>query len=217
MSDSTVLLPCPFCGGQAWTNGDGVSEYHGRSHQDIYVECRVCGARTKDFDDINPDVKGCADEAIAAWNTRSQGEAVAYRMTLEEQGLSDQSRATIEGLVFLAEIPRGSYLYTAPQVAVTDDYTLADAIYDNLAAADNGDIPLEEYPQRIFEVISALGYSLIKHDDVAARELYEKYSSNHPTIHCNRFLAWSDLSDKEKSKYRLTAALAKQGEGDVKD
>ena len=81
---------------------------------------------------------------------------------------------------------------------------LADAIYDNLAAADNGDIPLEEYPQRIFEVISSQGYSLVKYDDVAARELYEKYSSNHPTIHCNRFPAWSELSDKGKEKYRLT-------------
>ncbi len=38
------LLPCPFCGGKAQEDSSGVSEYYGHDHQDIWIECTICGA-----------------------------------------------------------------------------------------------------------------------------------------------------------------------------
>lgn len=40
------------------------------------------------------------------------------------------------------------------------------AIYDDLCAADNQDVPLEEYPERILQVIDAFNRSLV---DMATR------------------------------------------------
>ncbi len=39
----------------------------------------------------------------------------------------------------------------------------------------------------------------------AGKALYSKESGNHPTIHCNRFPAWGELSDKERKEYILKA------------
>lgn len=66
---SSDLKPCPFCGGEAEADADGVSE---GSHdwQEIRVACLSCGARIED--------ERCAcchpnrwAEAIAAWNRRA--------------------------------------------------------------------------------------------------------------------------------------------------
>lgn len=37
--------------------------------------------------------------------------------------------------------------------------------------------------------------------EAKAKELYNDYSSNHPTIHTNRFPSWSELSDLEKENW----------------
>ena len=34
-----------------------------------------------------------------------------------------------------------------------------------------------------------------------AKELYQDYSGNHPTIHCNRFLSWDELSKEDKKEW----------------
>ena len=31
--------------------------------------------------------------------------------------------------------------------------------------------------------------------------LYNNYTSNHPTIHCNRFPSWSELTEAEKQNW----------------
>lgn len=55
------LKHCPFCGGTAKMKFGPMYEY-------AYVECEICGARTKIFE---RSVKYCAtDEAAKAWNRR---------------------------------------------------------------------------------------------------------------------------------------------------
>lgn len=51
---------------------------------------------------------------------------------------------------------------------------------------------------------SPLGrFSMNEHEiDRQARILYNDYSSNHPTIHCNRFPSWSELTDDQKEPWR---------------
>lgn len=59
------LKPCPFCGATAKLRFGPMLEY-------AYVECEVCGARTKI---INRSVKYCAtDEAAKAWNRRADND-----------------------------------------------------------------------------------------------------------------------------------------------
>lgn len=38
-----------------------------------------------------------------------------------------------------------------------------------------------------------------------ARQLYNQYSDNHPTIHCNRFPSWSELSKESKKDWYIKA------------
>lgn len=54
MSHETILLPCPFCGGEA-----ELLKYTTKP----YVSCERCGCSM-------PDVHQTEAEAIAAWNTR---------------------------------------------------------------------------------------------------------------------------------------------------
>ena len=66
MSD---LLSCPFCGGEA---GPTVKPYIGCNGSGFTVDCEKCWASTGYYDSY--------EEAIAAWNTRSQnGETVIER------------------------------------------------------------------------------------------------------------------------------------------
>lgn len=41
--------------------------------------------------------------------------------------------------------------------------------------------------------------------DDAARKLYERSTDNDPTVHCNRFPAWSELSEGARAEWRLKA------------
>ena len=85
------LLPCPFCGGEAELH-DGVviipvidesGAYIDADVEDTpaWVECAACGAATDGVDS--------ADEAIAAWNRRTQPDNEP--ITLEElRGMDGQ-------------------------------------------------------------------------------------------------------------------------------
>lgn len=44
-----------------------------------------------------------------------------------------------------------------------------------------------------------------------AKQMYDEYSGNHPTIHCNRFPSWSELHNEDKEKWcaKATAELMK--------
>lgn len=35
----------------------------------------------------------------------------------------------------------------------------------------------------------------------AARALYEQYTANHPTIHCNRFPSWNELTQDGQDEW----------------
>lgn len=37
--------------------------------------------------------------------------------------------------------------------------------------------------------------------DKLAKYLYDEYSGNHPTIHCNRFANWEELSNRDKFEW----------------
>jgi hypothetical protein len=43
--------------------------------------------------------------------------------------------------------------------------------------------------------------------DGEARRLYNEYTANHPTIHCNRFPSWSELSAEDRTEWLNHAAL----------
>lgn len=38
------LKKCPFCGGEAVEDSTVCSEYYGHEHQDMFIECSICGA-----------------------------------------------------------------------------------------------------------------------------------------------------------------------------
>ena len=59
------LLPCPFCGGEAFFATEGGN----------WIACKLCGAETDYFER--------AKEAINAWNTRKPMERIVER--LEQQ------------------------------------------------------------------------------------------------------------------------------------
>jgi len=40
-----------------------------------------------------------------------------------------------------------------------------------------------------------------------AKRLYELHTSNHPTIHINRFPTWEELDQNEKNKWLATAKV----------
>lgn len=60
MSDNEKLLPCPFCGGEAYTWSNTVCEWR--------AECRQCGAST-----LPHTSKGVA---ISKWNNRYWGNEI---------------------------------------------------------------------------------------------------------------------------------------------
>lgn len=51
--------------------------------------------------------------------------------------------------------------------------------------------------------------------EALAKKLYAKHTDNHPTIHCNRFPAWDELSATERDEWRAKARAALKGEQPV--
>lgn len=43
-------------------------------------------------------------------------------------------------------------------------------------------------------------------DDTKPRQMYADYTASHPEIHCNRFPAWSELSEQERGSWRIKSA-----------
>lgn len=38
--------------------------------------------------------------------------------------------------------------------------------------------------------------------EIVARSRYEESTANHPTIHCNRFLVWDELTEADRNEWR---------------
>jgi hypothetical protein len=47
----------------------------------------------------------------------------------------------------------------------------------------------------------------LKEMEDAAKNLYNQYTGNHPSIHANRFPSWEELDQKEKNSWLLTAKV----------
>lgn len=60
-TQTVPLLPCPFCGGEAWLN-DYEAKHGGLSPRRRSPECRSCG--------VSRGYLPTANKAIAAWNRR---------------------------------------------------------------------------------------------------------------------------------------------------
>jgi transcription elongation factor Elf1 len=65
------LLPCPFCGGEAYLN-----DILTRKGRDIEIGCRKCGIKMlKGFIRYSFDPIYCRELAILAWNRRMHEKA----------------------------------------------------------------------------------------------------------------------------------------------
>jgi hypothetical protein len=53
------------------------------------------------------------------------------------------------------------------------------------------------------------GETPVQYTTRKARELYERETANHPTIHCNRFPSWDELTFQEREKWFLELYLEK--------
>lgn len=86
MSNETILLPCPFCGGEAQVIKDGLPY--------VVIECEHCFCRT------NCNVTEA--EAIAVWNTRAEMGNGTCEWQLEHSGtLYDKWRCSKCGYLFV--------------------------------------------------------------------------------------------------------------------
>jgi len=67
--DEYTLLACPHCGGRAdiWTSPSKSLTLEGHF---IYIECDICGSRTKSF--FSKDKWGsiATEKAVKLWNSR---------------------------------------------------------------------------------------------------------------------------------------------------
>lgn len=70
------LLPCPFCGGEAFFATEGGN----------WIACKLCGAETDYFER--------AKEAINAWNTRNPIEKIVERLEERKEGYLRQYEKT---------------------------------------------------------------------------------------------------------------------------
>lgn len=77
-----MLLPCPFCGGEAEMHG--LSTWLSRP----FVACKDCGTESAVYDS--------EAEAIAAWNTRAEMGYEDALILLDEMGLSERTCRIIE-------------------------------------------------------------------------------------------------------------------------
>ena len=95
--DETILLPCPFCGGEARHYAPGPIDHH--------IECVECYA------DIQRDTEA---EAIAAWNTRSKLENVTCgqcRHSRTERHKGDEELVCWVRVTYGEVVPEDGYCF----------------------------------------------------------------------------------------------------------
>jgi hypothetical protein len=69
LSQTIVLLNCPFCAGYPRFDRD----YDNDGHASIpyhFIKCTVCGAQTKHFSEYNGSEEECKYKSSKAWNRR---------------------------------------------------------------------------------------------------------------------------------------------------
>lgn len=139
---------------------------------------------------------------------KKSGAAVRWRMGTKENPASPcEFRFTPEQLaIFAAALTQPTTVQQAPSMErfehviqwVRDNYqdhsiaTLCDGLRAAYCALCR---PEAEAPQI--------------DSDAVAKKLYAKHTDNHPTIHCNRFPAWDELSPTERGEWRTKARALK--------
>ena len=85
MSEPTEpkLLPCPFCGGEAEIESEGLNEHRGYS-----IACETCNLECTSFGDSEP-----REIVIARWNTRANPAPVPKPLVWEDCHRSPHLRA----------------------------------------------------------------------------------------------------------------------------
>lgn len=53
-------------------------------------------------------------------------------------------------------------------------------------------------------------------DEISIKDYYNQMTDNHPTIHCNRFPSWSELTDSQKAQWREQYKRERNKNGQIK-
>ena len=64
------LKPCPFCGGGAVFEVNQICHGHGEYHNEHFVRCRQCGARSISKSEHHLSQKDCRIIVSKYWNRR---------------------------------------------------------------------------------------------------------------------------------------------------
>lgn len=71
MIPSYKMLPCPFCGGEAFLETHHRAFVRGESTIVSLVRCKKCNAKTKKFDHRDRSRADSCYAAVTAWNCRT--------------------------------------------------------------------------------------------------------------------------------------------------
>ncbi|MBC7602748.1 MAG: restriction alleviation protein, Lar family [Ramlibacter sp.] len=97
MTEASLLLPCPFCGGEA------EFERTGTPRRSCIVACRMCGARHESSDEN--------ERSGASWNTRHfPSETVSADVVLVPDAVSDEKLEERAGMYLATPSERRAYL-----------------------------------------------------------------------------------------------------------
>ena len=88
----TELLPCPFCGGEAYEREHAFRNTHSWS----MIICDDCGASVQRAG-LDGTYDGAKQAAIAAWNTRAEMSYEDALILLDELGLSERTCRNTSG------------------------------------------------------------------------------------------------------------------------
>lgn len=115
MTCGEALLPCPFCGGTASTIYDSGNEIWGQSWRTGCTKCSVqFKARgSSSWRPIKIEDDAAKAKSIAAWNQRSEGEAVYQERLFQDRGndkWEDIEKSKFDGMPNYAK----RILYTHP-------------------------------------------------------------------------------------------------------
>jgi hypothetical protein len=182
--------PCPFCGGT-----DAFVER--ASFSDCYVVCNDCGAKGPPSCDENE-----ADADASESGECEPGEMPARRLWNTRIASTTPTDEAVEASDLAKELLAQSFERSGEQKC-------AEAVRRGKVAGFGTPLWMDE---ALFAIRTALHTALStptdatavedERDDTEARRLYNESTANDPDIHCNRFPAWSELTEKTRDYWR---------------